>query len=239
MRRYRNRRQGADTLTPMGSLLAIVVPLALGAAISPTLFALEVLVLSGRRHPIARAWALAGGAAATLTAFSVLGLTLLQNLHSGRHDHSPTDASIDLAAGVLLVSLAARALHSRKTTAESHNDRTHGRLADMPTILFVGVGGLGMLVNFSSLLLFLPALHEISRSSVSLAGKGTVWFVLVVITLLPVLIPVMLVVLLGRRASPLLDRLNSFVANHSRQITVTIEVLFAAVLIWKGIADLA
>lgn len=221
----------------MGSLLAIVVPLALGAAISPTLFALEVLVLSGRHHPVARAWALAGGAAAILIAFSALGLTLLQNLHSG-HNRSSVDASIDLAAGVLLTLLAARALHPRKTAAESHHDRTRRRLADMPTILFVGVGGLGMLVNFSTLLLFLPALHEISRSSVSLAGKGATWLILVVITLLPVLIPVTLVVILGPRASPLLGRLNTFVGGHSRQITVTIEVLFAVVLIWKGIAEL-
>ncbi len=222
----------------MGSLLAIVVPLALGAAISPTLFALEVLILSGRRHPVARAWALSGGAAAVLIAFSVLGLTLLRNLHSGHHNRSPTDASIELAAGALLLLLAARALYSRKTAAESHNDRAQGRLADTPTILFVGVGALGMLVNFSTLLLFLPALHEISRSPVSLAGKGAAWLLLVMITLLPVLIPVTLVVMLGRRASPLLDRLNTFVANHSRQITITIEVLFAAVLIWKGIAEL-
>ena len=221
----------------MGSLLAIVVPLALGAAISPTLFALEVLVLSGRHHPVARAWALAGGAAAILIAFSALGLTLLQNLHSG-HNRSSVDASIDLAAGVLLTLLAARALHPRKTAAESHHDRTRRRLADMPTILFVGVGGLGMLVNFSTLLLFLPALHEISRSSVSLAGKGATWLILVVITLLPVLIPVTLVVILGPRASPLLGRLNTFVGGYSRQITVTIEVLFAVVLIWKGIAEL-
>jgi hypothetical protein len=219
------------------SLLAIVVPLALGAAISPTLFALEVLVLSGRHHPVARAWALAGGAAAVLIAFSAVGLTLLQNLHS-RHHHSPADASIDLVAGVLLALLAARALHPRKTAAESHHYRTQRRLADMPTILFVGVGGLGMLVNFSTLMLFLPALHEISRSSVSLAGKGATWLILVVITLLPVLIPVTLVVILGPRASLSLDRINTFVGGHSRQITVTIEVLFAVVLIWKGIAEL-
>ena len=222
----------------MGSLLAIVVPLALGAAVSPTLFALEVLILSGRRHPIARAWALAGGAAAVLIAFSVLGLTLLRNLHSGHHNRSPADASIELAAGALLLSLAARALYTRKTAAESHNDRTQGRLADTPTILFVGVGALGMLVNFSTLLLFLPALHEISRSPVSLADKGAAWLILVVITLLTVLIPVTLVVMLGRRASPLLDRLNTFVANHSRQITIIVEVVFAVILIWKGIAEL-
>jgi len=209
----------------------------LGAAISPTLFALEVLVLSGRHHPVARGWAVTGGAAIVLIAFSVLGLTLLQNLHSG-HNHSPADASIDLAAGVLLMLLAARALHPRKTAAESHNDRTKKRLSDRPTILFAGVGALGMLVNFSTLLLFLPALHEISRSPVSLAGKAVAWLILVVITLLPVLIPVTLVVIMGSRASPLLDRLHTFVGRHSRQITITIELLFAVVLIWKGIAKL-
>lgn len=221
----------------MSSLLAIVVPLALGAAISPTLFALEVLVLSGRHHPVARAWAVTGGATIVLIAFSALGLTLLKNLHSG-HNHSPADASIDLAAGVLLTLLAARALHPRKTAAESHNDRTQKRLSDRPTILFAGVGALGMLLNFSTLLLFLPALHEISRSSVSLADKAVTWLILVVITLLPVLIPITLVMVMGPRASPLLDRLHTFVGRHSRQITVTIELLFAVVLIWKGIAKL-
>ena len=137
-----------------------------------------------------------------MIAFSVLGLTLLKNLHSGRHNHSPADAGIDLAAGVLLALLAARALRPGKTAAESHHDRTQTRLAEAPTILFVGAGGLGMLVNFSTLLLFLPALHEISRSPVSLAGKGATWLILVVITLLPVLIPVTLVLLLGRRGQP-------------------------------------
>ena len=223
----------------MGSLLAIVIPLALGAAVSPTLFALEILVLSGRRHPVARAWALASGAAAILIAFSVLGLTLLQGLHTGRHHRSPTDASIDLAAGTLLALLAARTMRRRETAAEAHNGRMQSRLAETQTIFFVGVGSLGMLVNFSTLLLFLPALHEISHSSVSLAGKAAAWLILLGITLLPVLIPVTLVVILGNRANLLLDRLNSFVGGHSRQITFGIEVLFAVILIWKGIAELS
>lgn len=214
----------------MGSLLAIVVPLALGAAISPTLLALEVLALSGRRHPVARAWALAGGAAVVLAAFSVLGLTVLRRLHSGHHHHSWVDATIDLAAGALLALLAVRALRPAKTAAEAQHDRTQQRLADGPTILFVGVGALGMLVNFSTLLLFMPALHQISRSPVSLADKAAAWLILLVITLLPVLIPVMLVVVLGRRARPLLDHVNTFIGGHSRQIAVIIEALFAVVL---------
>ncbi len=223
----------------MGSLLAIVVPLALGAAISPTIFALQVLVLSGRRHPVARAWALAGGAAATLIAFSLLGLTLLDNLHAAHHHRSWADATIDFAAAVLLALLAAWALHPAKTRAQSHRDRAQRHLADAPAILFAGVGGLGMLVNFSTLVLFLAGLHQISRSPVNLAGKAVTWLILLVITLSPAMVPVTLVVILGRRATPLLGSLNTFVSGHSRQITAGIELLFTAVLIWKGISELS
>ena len=82
---------------------------------------------------------------------------------------TPTGAVIDLLAGTLLAALALRALRRGKTTAESHHSRTQGRLADAPTAYFIGAGALAMLINFSTLLLFLPALHEIPRSSVNLA----------------------------------------------------------------------
>ncbi|HTZ25238.1 MAG TPA: GAP family protein [Streptosporangiaceae bacterium] len=223
----------------MGSLLAIVAPLALGAAVSPTLFALQVLVLSGRRHPAARGWALAGGAAAVLVVCSVLGLTLLGNPHTAHHHRSPTHATIEFVAAALLALLAARALFPGKTVAEAHKDRAQGRLAEAPTILFAGVGGLGMLVNFSTLLLFVAALHQISRSPTSLTGKAVTWLILFAITLLPVLVPVTLVAILGRRVSPLLGRVNAFVGDHSRQITAGIELLFTAILIWKGIGELS
>jgi len=223
----------------VGSLLAIVVPLALGAAVSPTLLGLEVLVLSGRRHPVSRAWAVAVGSALILIAYGVLGLTVLENLDVGRSHRSPTGAAIDLVVAMLLVALALRALRRGKTTAESHQSRTQGRLADAPTAYFVGAGAVGMLVNFSTLLLFLPALHEISHSSVNLAEKGVVGIILVVITLLPVLAPVSLVALLGHRADDPLSHLNAFVSRHSRQITAAIAGLFAVVLLIKGIGELS
>ena len=42
----------------MGALLVSVLPLAIGAAISPTLLALQLLVLTGATKPRARAGAL-------------------------------------------------------------------------------------------------------------------------------------------------------------------------------------
>ena len=220
----------------METLLATALPLALGAAISPTIFALEVLVLSGRRHPIRRGWAVAGGAAAMLIIYVLLGLTLLAHVvhHRG---HSVTDATIDLGAALVLALLAIRTFRRRPTAAEGHN-RMAARMLDAPTISFWGLGAFAMLVNFSTLVLFLAALHQISHSSVDLTLKAVVIVMLIVITLLPVLLPLLLVVALGHRADPVLSGLNKFVGGHARQITAGVEILFCLLLVFRAIGEL-
>ena len=223
----------------MTALLASVVPLAIGAAISPTLLALQLLVLTGRNRPLARAWALAAGAALVLAAFSVLGLTVLDHLHPPAHGHhSLRGAVLMFIAAALLAALALRSLLKRPTPAEQHKSRTAGRLETAPTGWFVGVGALGMVVNFSTLVLFLPALHEITRSSVDLVGRSVAFGLLFVIALLPVLVPVVVVSAAGERAAPALDATHGFVTRHARQIGIVIEVVFAVYLVIKGVAEL-
>ena len=216
-----------------------VLPLAVGAAISPTLLTLQLLVLTGTTRPIARAWALAAGSALVLAVFSILGLTVLNHLHPvDHHHHSLRGAVIMFTAAGLLVALAVRSLIRRPTPAEQHDSRTAGRLQTAPTFWFVGVGAIGMVLNFSTLVLFLPALHEITRSPIGLADRSLVFGLLFVIVLLPVLIPVALVTILGEHARPALEATRHFVARHSRQIGILIEVVFAAYLVAKGIGEL-
>jgi hypothetical protein len=223
----------------MAALLVSVLPLAVGAAISPTLLALQLLVLTGTTKPLARAWALAAGATLLLGAYSVLGLTVLNRLHPAKHGHhSLRGAVIMFAAGGLMGVLAVRSLLHRPTSGEEHTSRTAGRLATAPTFWFVGVGATAMVVNFSTLVLFLPALHEITRSSVSLAGRCVAFAVLFVITLSPVVVPVGLVTVAGDRAAPALEGTHGLVTRHSRQIAITVEVVFSAYLVWKGFGEL-
>ncbi len=223
----------------MAALLASVLPLAIGAAVSPTLVALQLLVLTGPTKPIARAWALALGSALVLAAFSLLGLTVLDHLHPvGHGHHSVRGAAIMFVAAGLLALLAVRSMARRPTSAEQQTSHTADRLAGAPTAWFVGVGALGMVVNFSTLLLFLPALHEITRSSVDLAGRSVAFALLFVITLLPVLLPVGLVTVMGPRADPVLATTHRFVSKHARSIGIVIEVVFAAYLVVRGLAEL-
>ena len=132
----------------MGNLVVAVLPLALGAAVSPTLLALQLLVLSGGGHRLARAWALAAGSALVLAAFSVLCLTALARVRPSHGHRSMTDAAVLIGSGVLLGVLALRSRLRRPTAGEQHTSRSAARLAGAPTAWFVGVGALGMVVNF-------------------------------------------------------------------------------------------
>jgi hypothetical protein len=219
----------------MGNLLAVVLPLALGAAISPTLLALQLLVLSGGGHKLARAWALAGGAALVLAAFSLLCVTALSRLRPHHGHKSPTDAAVLILSGVLLGALAVRSRIRTPTVGEKHTPRIGERLTSASSIWFLGVGAVGMVVNFSTLLLVLPAVHEITHSGAAPSDKVTAFVVLYVIVLLPVLAPVVLAQVLGGRADHALDATHRWVGRNSRTIGTVIEAVFAVYLIVKGV----
>ena len=71
-----------------------------------------------------------------------------------------------------------------------------------------------------------------------LEGRSVAFVVLFVITLLPVLAPVVLVSVLGHRVEPALDTVHAFVTRHSRQIGVIIEIVFAVYLVIRGVGEL-
>ena len=220
----------------MGTLLTAVLPLALGAAISPTLLALQLLVLSGPTHRLARAWALALGAALVLGAFSLVCVTALQHVRTHHSGHkSATDAAVLLASGALLAALVVRSRIRRPTTGEKHSSKIADRLATASTPVFVGVGAFGMIVNFSTLLLVLPALHEITHSTASTTAQVAVFAVMYVIVLLPVLVPVVAATILGGRADRALDTTHAWVGRNARTIGTVIEAVFAVYLIIKGV----
>jgi hypothetical protein len=223
----------------MSSLLVSVLPLAVGAAISPTLLALQLLVLTGPTKPLARAWALAAGSAVVLALFSLLGITVLNHLHPAEHHHrSLRGAVIMFIAAGLLAILAIRTIRHRPMPADEHTSRTASKLQTAPTYWFFGAGAVGMVLNFSTLVLFLPALHEITRSTASVLARSVVFAMLFVITLAPVIGPALTVAVLGDRAKPALDATHRFITKHSRQIAISIEVVFAIYLVIKGIGEL-
>ncbi len=214
----------------MGSLLTSVLPLALGAAVSPLLLTVVIFVLAGRTKPILRAWAFTGGIALVLLALSFVGAKLLPILVADSSKHSPSDGVFHLVLALALLLLGIRAL--RKKTEGS--GKLKARIDNASTWEFFVIGMLAMIGNVTSIVLFLPALHEIGKSTASDTDKLIVYAMLVVITLIPALVPVLIATVLGPKADPILGALNRFVTAHSRQINAAICFIFAAYLGYKG-----
>ena len=222
----------------MGDLLAKVLPLALGAAISPTVLAVALVVLSGRR-PIARGTAYLAG---VLTVFA--GITALGLIASHRTQQSPAETEITqvvdaIAGGLLLllalgtvlrplVSNAAAPSPDAPVDGSSVPDERRGLL---PTYL---LGVVMMVVNFSTILLYLPAMREISAASVPDADKAVVVTVVLVIASSPAWLPYLFRIVLPGPSTRAFGALHAFIARHTRQIGVAIEVIFGVYLLIKA-----
>ena len=109
----------------MGDLLGTVLPLALGAAVSPTLAALVIAVLARGEDAVRRGVALTIGAAVPLV---VIATVVLATMHAAGAaapgpKHRTLDGVVDLVFGVLLAAVAYRALQPTATAQEQQAAR--------------------------------------------------------------------------------------------------------------------
>ena len=219
----------------MATLILSIVPLALGAAVSPVLFGIEILALTSGSRVRTRAWFVVLGAACILAAFCVIGL-LAGHALPHHQPHRKIDATVDLVAAGLLGLLAVRTLAASKRS--SPKPTILDRLQGASTATFLGSGAIGMITNLSTLVLFIPAFRMITKSPTGTSAEIVAFAVLFTITLLPVIGPALVVTILGDRADGVLARMNHFMTGHSAQITAAIEVVFAVLLLARGISSL-
>lgn len=216
------------------TLLAKVLPLALGAAVSPTLFVAAVVLLSDPVRPRRRAGSFAVGAAVPLAVIGAAGLVLFR----GARAQAPFRVSpvVDIVFGVLLLLLAVRAA-LRPARGTSHH-RRHRAVTSLRACALLGAGL--MAVNFSSLALFVPAVKEIAlAASVSAAEQTVVLAIAVVLALLAVLVPLVLYLIAPAQAQSVLTPLLTAAKRHSRTIGVVICLVFGIYLTVKGAVRLS
>ncbi len=213
----------------MGTLLSQVIPLALGAAISPVLFLLTLTTLSGER-PLVRGLALTAGAAVPLVLLGAFAFAISGKLHTS----SSTKAVVDLALGGVLLLVGVRGLvrPASDPKAEEESKRPAGPARSFA----LGCGA--MLVNVTTLALYIPAMKLIATSHVSDADRALAHVIVLLITLAPAALPVALVAVAPGPSRRLLASLGAFMTEHRRAIPVILGFAFGAWLIVKGLAAL-
>jgi hypothetical protein len=217
----------------MGELLATVVPLALGAAIAPSILTLELLALGTDVAPRRRGWAMALGYLAGLLAWAAVAIALTR--HAGGADTEP-----EWTAFVRLAAAAALVIAGIVTLVRGPSDKATRQLSpakpDLPA--FLGVGAAVMLTNLTTLALFIPAVHLIGAADVAIEGRGVALAIVVVITMIPAVLPPLAVTLVGEPAQRVLARLNAWLVRHSRAVGAIVCFGFAILLAVQGIEQL-
>lgn len=208
-----------------------MLPFALGAAVSPTLLTLELLILTGKTHRKSRAWMFVIGASLTIFLFGLMAATILRNVgDTTASAQDPWSIGIKAVLALALLGLGIRQLRPAKTAGERHHSKTADRMQTAKAPFFLIVGAVGMLLNFSSLVLYLPAVHLIVHSGDPVETRWAAGLMLWVITITPIVLPVLAVSIVGHRSDALLTRLNTWTTGHSRQINAGLCFLFAALL---------
>jgi hypothetical protein len=209
-------------------VLGLVLPLCLGAAVSPTLITIVLLILAGKADRIPRAWGFTTGVAVVTAAAITLFATVWANVDLGSVHPSTTSRIVH---AVLAVGLGALGIHAlvREQLNGSHPSRAQRRMKGAKPPLFLGMGAVAMATNFSSLVLMVAATHEITKDLHGTDRLPLLTF-LFLCAIAPVLLPTLAATLMGPRADPVLDRLNRFIARRSRQINAGICFLFAVLL---------
>jgi cytochrome c biogenesis protein CcdA len=213
----------------MSSLLGDVVPLALGAAISPILFLLQLNALTGTR-PIARGSALTAGAAIVLIVGSTVGVLLGG---TGFSERETLQAVINIAFGVLLLAVGLRALLRPPKPKPTEPD---ARPKGVRSAFLAGAGG--MATNVTTFALYIPALALIAGSNLPLGQRGLAGLIILLITLMVAWVPLVLAVAIPSASERLLPALGNWMNTNSRWIQVVLCFGFGIWLLAKGLRGL-
>ena len=150
----------------MGSTLAQVLPLALGAAVSPVILLLQVATLGSKRRPVARALLVLLGCT---TVVVTVVLVVVLGHHRTTTTTSATDRLISgwikISLAIVLLGVAVRtALTPRASVdAEPPPDDGDGRVHPVRSVL---LGVAAMLTNVTTLVLLIPAVRDAATASI-------------------------------------------------------------------------
>lgn len=206
------------------------LPLAVTAAVNPTGICVLIAVLSRSRST-------AAAVAASFTVFFIaVGVVFLAfGLNVSGDSHKTVSAIIDLAAAALLLFLAVRCYikgrQKEKAAQTDQKKRTPRRLG------FVGglIAGLVLAVtDVSSLLPYIVAIKDWSRSSLGGLDVSMLDALFLIIAMAPMLVPVAISYAAPHQADRLLGPVNRALTKHGNTIAAVVLFAITVYLAVKG-----
>ena len=213
----------------MKTLFTVSLPLAIGAALSPMLFAATTGLLSGTDRPRRRALAFLIGALVPIGVLVAVAFTAGGTaIHNAARDVSSILGAIDLALGSLLLVVAGwfaiRPPHRRAPKPKGERPLWWDGL--------LGVVLQGR--DVSSMLLAYGSLQHAAVAHVNDATKGVAAAVIVVIVTFPIWLPIVARVSVPENLRTKLERAQVWTERHERPIVIAVCLVLGTYLLIRG-----
>lgn len=218
-------------------LLGEAIILGIAAAFTPSLLALQVLVVSGdpwRRRALA---VVAGNA----LAFGIVGALLFlgfAQLPQKSASHGAVDDWVRIGAGVLLVIVAIVLFRPHPRLRSRVSSDIEGYVSHASTWVFLGVAFALSIKDVSSFVVMAPLLHDVAVSELNIPEQAILIGVLYALALSPVLVPPAVRLLFGHRADVVLRRISAYTMSHEFQLIGGMAAVIGVYLVATGIARL-
>jgi hypothetical protein len=222
-------------MSAFSTLLTQIIPLGLGAAVSPTALMGIILLLSISKRPKVQGLGYYIGAIILISIVVVLGILLGVGVTSTSHKPDPILALIDVLLGIFLLILGFRGIFkAQKPTTK--NFLGDSKKTSTITQFIKGLSfGFGMfLINFSTTIIILEAGKQIGSSSVDIYGKLIVIIILILITLLVCEIPLLIYLIFPEKANNILSRVNKWMQKNGHYLMGIVLVIIGLYLMWIG-----
>ena len=211
-------------------ILFSLLPLGIGAAISPWTTTVTIMFLSTGR-PLAKALAYLIGYSAVLVAIGIVALTVFGGGdYEGGDRSSAVGGTLDVVFGILFLGLALK-LWLKAPDPSAPPPRW------MSAFESINIGGaflLGvfmMVTNFSTLPLYIAGLKEIVTAKLDPAGNLFALVLFILLIVVELLVPTVVYARSPRRGGELLDGARQWLEKYNRVISICIFVFYGILLL--------
>ena len=218
--------------SPESVLLGRLLPLALGAAVSPLLLVLQLLNLSAPAQPLRRCAAFLLGCMLVM-ALWLLGAAWMAGLLAAVAS-APVqlDAALDVLFGLLLLAAAAWMLQSQPPSVSRSAQPRAGAEGGLGAAFASGLAAMGC--NLTSLVLVLRAMQTIVLTLPPSLERGSLSALLALTTLLPAWSPPLVVLISGEPGRRWLQRLARWVQPRQHLINGAVALGLALLLLLRA-----
>lgn len=212
-----------------------IIPLGIGAAMTPSLLGLQILATVGPSWGRRSLMVIAGSALAFGIACTALFLGFAQLPQPDDKGPNLFQGILYLLASAVLVCIVVWLFRPHASLAARSERGFRRRLAHAHAVTFFSIAFVLSIKDISSFALLVPGLHDIATSNISLLAQIVCVAVMFALALSPTLVPAFWRLVRGPRAEASLTRLYSWTMRRQFQIIGFMAGVFAVYCLVMGL----